>query len=110
MCVQIRWQRTGLCVISVLLTPGYGITCKIVVISFTFSDLSIILRTFTGGIVGITFVLAPLGVRVDIYVDIALNSIGILTVRQEANTGKSGRRREKNRESGGNGQDRYRRV
>ena len=94
-----------MCVISVLLTPSYGITFKIIVVSFTLTDLCLILRTFAGSIIGITFVLTPLGVGVDIHVDIALNSVGILTVRQEAYTGKGGRRREENRESGGNSKD-----
>jgi hypothetical protein len=50
------------------------------VITVTSFDNGVILWTLSGRIVSITFVLAPLGVGVDIHVDIALNSIRILTV------------------------------
>ena len=98
-------QRTRLGVVPVLLTPGYGIAFEIIIVFLTFTDFGIILRAFTGSIVGISFLLAPFGILVNIHVNIAVHSVRILTVRQEAHATKGGGRREEHRESSGDSKD-----
>ena len=77
-------------VISIVLTPGRSVAFQIMVVAGTGSDFGIILRTFAGRIIGISLFLAILRVFVDVHINIALHDIFVHTVRQKADTGKSG--------------------
>ena len=92
-------------VISIVLTPGRSVAFQIMVVAGTGSDFGIILRTLTGRVISITFLLTIFSVFVKVHIKVALDNVFIHTVRQKTDTSIGVGRWEKNRESGGNSKD-----